>query len=331
MLRIGVSATIGIAATAAASGSSISSSARSARGQQRGEHPDDERRARARPARSAPVAQGGLEDRVVAARAAARRSPRLGQHERLDVARRSTNHSHSARKPTPKRTGGQTPWKIRPDQTAPRPHAGPSSATGARPRSASRTSVIAAKNCSASRASSSRVPSGTSTICGDPPGPRRHHDHALGQEHRLGDRVRDEHDRRARLRADPDQLGLHALARHLVQRAERLVHQQQRRPARERAGDRHALLHAAGELARVVPGEVGEADELEQLERLRAALAPCPARAGQRQLDVALHRAPLEQPGLLEGDAVVLVQARLAGRLAVDEHRARRSARSGRR
>ena len=80
-------------------------------------------------------------------------------------------------------------------------------------------------------------------------------------------------------RADPDAARTAALARHLVQRAERLVHQQQRRAARERAGDRHALLHAARQLARAVLGEVGQADELEQLERLRPALrlagSPC--------------------------------------------------------
>jgi hypothetical protein len=42
----------------------------------------------------------------------------------------------------------------------------------------------------------------------------------------------------------------------------------------------------------------------------------------ERQLDVALDRAPFEQSRLLEGDAVVLVQPRAPGRLAVDEHRA---------
>ena len=158
---------------------------------------------------------------------------------------------------------------------------------------------------------------------GDAPRARRHHDDALGEEDRLGDRVGDEHDRGARLGADPDQLGLHALARHLVQRAERLVHEQQRRPARERAGDRHALLHAARELAGAVGGEVREADELQQLERLPRAAPPCPARAAP----AAARRCPgpcaTPAARLLEGDAVVLVEARLPGRLAVDRDRAR--------
>ena len=98
-------------------------------------------------------------------------------------------------------------------------------------------------------------------------------------------------------------------------------------PRAEGPGDRDALLHPAGELARAVRGEVGEPDELEQLERLRAPLRLADAVQVERQLDVALHRAPLEQPGLLEGDAVVLVQARAARRLAVDQHACPRSAR----
>jgi hypothetical protein len=71
-----------------------------------------------------------------------------------------------------------------------------------------------------------------------------------------------------------------------------------------------------------VVGELGQADQLEQLERLLATLRAVDAVQAERQLDVAADRAPLEQAGLLEGDAVVLVQARPAGRLAVDEHRA---------
>ena len=68
------------------------------------------------------------------------------------------------------------------------------------------------------------------------PGPRRHHHHPVGEEHRLGDRVGDEHDGGAGLGADPHQLGLHPLAGHLVERAERLVHQQQPRAARRARG-----------------------------------------------------------------------------------------------
>ena len=51
---------------------------------------------------------------------------------------------------------------------------------------------------------------------------------------------------------DREQLEVEPLARHLVERAERLVHQQEGGLERERARDRDALLHAAGELPRVV-------------------------------------------------------------------------------
>ena len=58
---------------------------------------------------------------------------------------------------------------------------------------------------------------------------------------------------------------VHPLAGHLVERPERLVHQQDRRLERERPGDRDALLHPARELARVVLQEVAQLDELEHL------------------------------------------------------------------
>ena len=56
-------------------------------------------------------------------------------------------------------------------------------------------------------------------------------------------------------------LDLHALAELLVERAERLVHQQQARPRHERARHRHALLLPPGELARVAAPEAGQLDE----------------------------------------------------------------------
>ena len=142
----------------------------------------------------------------------------------------------------------------------------------------------------------------------DAAGPRRHHHDPVGEEHRLGDRVGDEDHGGAGLGADPHQLGLHALAGHLVERAERLVHQQQPRPLGERPGDRDALLHAARELVGVPVGEVGEADQLEQLGDARRARGAVDAVQLERQLDVRRDRAPRQQARLLEGDAVVLVE-----------------------
>ena len=81
------------------------------------------------------------------------------------------------------------------------------------------------------------------------------------------------------LGADPQQLVLQPLAGHLVERAERLVHQQQRRVYGQRPRDRDPLLHAAGELGRVVPGELAQPDQVEHLPRPVPPLAPGRRRA----------------------------------------------------
>ena len=130
----------------------------------------------------------------------------------------------------------------------------------------------------------------------------------------------DEHDGGLRGGTDLEQLGLHVLAGHLVERAERLVHQQQLRVGREGSGDRDALLHAARQLPRHVPRELGELDELEHLVGTGLPLGLVPALQLERQLDVLLDGAPVEQAGLLERHAVVLVEPGLGGRLAVDGH-----------
>ena len=98
------------------------------------------------------------------------------------------------------------------------------------------------------------------------------------------------------------------------------------------AGDRDALLHAAGELVGVAVGEVGEADELEQLgDRASRGRPDADAVQLERQRDVRGDRAPRQQAGLLERDAVVLVEARLRRGLAEDRDGAGRWARRGRR
>ena len=81
------------------------------------------------------------------------------------------------------------------------------------------------------------------------------------EEHRLGDRVGDEDHRLLGLRPELQQLLVQMVAHDLVERAERLVHQQQVGIEGERAGDRGALLHAAGQL----PGKLLlEAREIDQ-------------------------------------------------------------------
>ncbi len=71
---------------------------------------------------------------------------------------------------------------------------------------------------------------------GDPARTRRHHHDPVGEEHRLRDGVGHEEHRGPGLGADPRQLGLHPLPGHLVERAERLVHEQQPRAARQGPG-----------------------------------------------------------------------------------------------
>ena len=67
-----------------------------------------------------------------------------------------------------------------------------------------------------------------------------------------------------------------------VERAERLVEEEDARLDGERAGERHALALAAGELARIALLEAGELDEVEKLQHAladlrRAAAARAPA------------------------------------------------------
>src|SRR3984893_583809 len=95
--------------------------------------------------------------------------------------------------------------------------------------------------------------------------PRAHDHHPVGEEDRLVDGVGDEEHRLGLLVPDPLQLEVHLLARHRVQRAERLVHQQEARLEQQGPADRDPLLHAAGQLARVVVRESLEADQADPI------------------------------------------------------------------
>ena len=89
--------------------------------------------------------------------------------------------------------------------------------------------------------------------------PRRHHEDAVGEEHGLAQVVRHQHDgdlaRRVQVADHAPQL----LAREGIERAERLVEHQQFGLVDQRAAERGALLHAAGELPRDTcrPGRAG--------------------------------------------------------------------------
>ena len=155
----------------------------------------------------------------------------------------------------------------------------------------------------------------------DAAGPRAHHHDPIGQVHRLVDLVRDEQHCLARARPDLEELRLHVLARLRVERGKRLVHQQHHRIRRQRPRQVDPLLHAAGELGRVVPLEAAEPDQLDEV--VGALAHGCPVEP-LVHLHAVAHVAgdgpPREEAGVLEHDRPVHAGAVHAS--AVDGHRA---------
>ncbi len=100
-----------------------------------------------------------------------------------------------------------------------------------------------------------------------------------------------------------DQIVVELEARDLVERRERLVHQQHARRGDQRARDRHPHPHAAGQFARIGLGEIGKADARQRLHDARRGRGPVDAGELQRQEDVAEHRRPRHQRRLLEHEA----------------------------
>ena len=90
----------------------------------------------------------------------------------------------------------------------------------------------------------------------------------VGHRHRLLLVVRDVHEGDPDLALDVAELELQLLAQAQVERAERLVEQQRARAVDERAGERDALLLAAGHLGRLALGSSrASCDELERPRR----------------------------------------------------------------
>src|SRR5215470_709367 len=158
----------------------------------------------------------------------------------------------------------------------------------------------------------------------DRAGPRAHDHDPRREEHGLGDAMGDEQRGGAGFAPDLEQLQVEPLARHLVECAERLVHQQNGRVEREGPRDRHPLLHPPGELPRIVVAEPLEADQTQERARALASLLEGAAGQLERQPDILDHRPPIVEHGGLEDDAVVTVQPRLARRLPVHPDAARR-------
>ena len=103
---------------------------------------------------------------------------------------------------------------------------------------------------------------GTSTreLVDDPAGPAGQQHDPVGEAGGLPDVVGDEQDGQLALGPDPLQLVVEHVAGHRVERAERLVHQQDRCVQCERAGQGDPLPHAAGQLVRALVGEVAQVD-----------------------------------------------------------------------
>ncbi len=131
----------------------------------------------------------------------------------------------------------------------------------------------------------------------------RHHHDAVGEEHGLADRMGDEDDGLAALHEDALQLARHLLARDGVERGERLVHDQEPRVVHQRAYDGGAVLHAAGQLVRITPAEIAEADHAQEVAGARARRLAVEPHHVDRQQHVLLDGAPGEQHRRLEHGA----------------------------
>ena len=130
-----------------------------------------------------------------------------------------------------------------------------------------------------------------------------HHGDAIAEEHGLVEVVGDEDDGLLQLLLQFEQLLLHLATDKRVERAERLIHEQDVGVGRERPGDAHALLHPAGQFG----GELlGLALETHQGEDLFGLLQPL----------VLPHTLELERVGDVGGDRAVRQQCEV-----LEDHR----------
>ena len=146
--------------------------------------------------------------------------------------------------------------------------------------------------------------------------PRRHHHDAARQIDRLEHRMGDEHDRGAKRLPHLQEIVVELEARDLVERGERLVHQQQRRLGDQRAGDGNAHAHAARQFARIGAAELLQPDPVERRDDPRPRLLDRDALELERQQHVVEHARPRHQRRLLEheADAAFAVRGRARGR-----------------
>src|SRR3954452_19736579 len=137
-------------------------------------------------------------------------------------------------------------------------------------------------------------------LLGHAAGSRGEQHDPVAEARRLAHVVGDEQDGLAGGLPDPLQLVVEHVARHRVERTERLVHQQDLGVAGERPGEGRPLAHPARELVRLAPREGRQLDHVEELGHMRAAVRLRDLLELQRQLDVLLDGQPREQRRLLE-------------------------------
>src|ERR1700730_11700379 len=140
----------------------------------------------------------------------------------------------------------------------------------------------------------------------DAAGSCRKHRNAISKKYCFAQAVGDEHNGLAAARQQYRKVLAQDHAGLLVQRAERLVPQQDRRLQAERAGKRRALAHAAGKLRRIVLSKFLEPDRFEHSSGARRTFRFCHALKSHAEFDVLDHGVPGKQGILLEhkGDVV---------------------------
>src|SRR5580700_8475134 len=153
-------------------------------------------------------------------------------------------------------------------------------------------------------------------------GPRRHGADPVGQHRRLVERVSDEEHGGAGGAPQPQHFVAHQEPGLRVERAERLVEQDQARLQHERARNADALAHAARQLRRIGAGEVFESHEGQRIVDAAAYLGLGDAAAAQAERGIVPYRQPGEAGVLLEDDANTFGDF-AADRLAFERHRAR--------
>jgi hypothetical protein len=134
--------------------------------------------------------------------------------------------------------------------------------------------------------------------------------------------VRNEDDRAACLAPDAQQFFAQEEPRLLVERSERLVHQQDAGFEHERPADGNALSHPTRELVWIAVFESTQSDEIDHLRDALCAIFRGRAAHLESEADVAFDRAPRKRRIFLKDDADARVRALM--RNAVERDRAAR-------